>query len=398
LLNEVASGAGDEYAEFWPLDRLAREYSNGLVTARDGLVIAFDKDALVSRMTELATRSGSAESACAAFDVSLKKGWDATAARSALRASIEAGEDWVFKCLYRPFDLVELYYHPAVIQTMSSTSWHMAAGENAAILVPRTVKAGPFRHVMVTSHLSEAICLSTKTSVNGNCFPLWLYEGAKDRVLEERGLRQGALARKRSSSRSANFTAEFLAAVEQAAGAGQELAPRDVFYYLAALLHSPTYQERYASQIGSAFPRVPVPRSRALVRDLAPIGEAMRRCYDLEIEGSEEVGVRLSGEGTGEILRAEYDAARRCVWINDTQCLAPIQADEWGHFVGDYRAIERWLVGGRAVTRRGQTLTTRDVRQVGRMVGALGRLVTLTAEVDEVIRRRGGWPRPRACG
>jgi hypothetical protein len=390
LLNELASKVGDEYARFWAMDTIVKEYSNGIVTARDGLVIDFDKRVLSTRIQKFATRRGAYKNVCKAFEVSLKKGWDAAAARSALRSSVKAREDWVFDCLYRPFDMVPLYYHPAVIQTMPSTSWHMAAGDNVAILVPRTVKAGAFQHVMVTRHMSEAICLSSKTSVNGNCFPLWLYPGAKDHVLRARGLRTGPLRPQAPSAKVPNLSPAFMEAL---CGAGEEpRSPADVFHYIAAILHSRGYLERYAGLIGSGFPRIPVPRNRALVVELAETGKRLADCYDLRVEKPAGLSLRLVGAGSKQIERAEFDEATERVWINDTQHLAPITRPEWEFRVGDYRAIERWLSGGRAVTRRGRVLTPADIKRLTLIIGAIRELHLLIQRTEQIIDTHGGWP------
>jgi predicted helicase len=390
LLNELASTVGDEYARFWAMDTIVKEYSNGIVTARDGLVIDFDKRALLARIEKFATRGGTHKSVCEAFEVSLKKGWDVAAARSALRSSVKAREDWVFNCLYRPFDVVQLYYHPAVIQTMPSTSWHMAAADNVAILVPRTVKGGTFQHVMVTRHMSEAICLSSKTSVNGNCFPLWLYPGAKNQVLRSRGLRASPLPPGAPSPRIPNLSPAFMEAL---CGPGEAvLSPADVFHYIAAILHSRGYLERYAGLIGNGFPRIPVPRNPGLVVELAQTGRRLADCYDLRLEKPVGLTLRLIGAGTGKLARAEFDESRGCVWINDTQHLAPITRPEWEFRVGDYRALERWLSGGRAITRRGSALTPADVKHLALIVGAIRELRRLIHRTEQIIGEHGGWP------
>jgi len=390
LLNALSSEAGDEYAHFWAMDRIAPEYSNGIVTARDGLVIDFDKGALSTRIERFATRRGPHGNVCQAFEVSLKKGWDVAAARSSLRSSVKARENRVFPCLYRPFDVVQLYYHPAVIQTMPSTSWHMEAGDNVAILVPRTVKGGAFQHVMVTRHMSEAICLSSRTSVNGNCFPLWLYADAKKQVLRARGLRAGSPSAGAPGAKSANLSPAFMKAL---GGPGEPpLAPADVFHYIAAILHSRGYLDRYAALIGHGFPRIPVPRSRGLVTGLAEAGKQLADCYDLRLEQPADLELRLVGAGSGKLERAEFDEPGSRVWINATQHLAPITRPEWEFRIGDYRALERWLAGGRAVTRKGRTLTPDDVKRLALIVAAIRELGQLRQRIDRIVGEHGGWP------
>ncbi len=386
----------DEYSHFAPIDRAVSIYSNGLVTARDGLVVDFDKSALLARIQAFSSTTGRIEKALEEFGVSAKKGWDGVGARAAVAASLRRGEDWVMPLLYRPFEPAWIYYHPNLIQTMASTTWHMCAAENVAILVPRTVKGGGFQHVMVTRQMSEAICLSTKTSVNGNCFPLWIYSDAKKRVLAKRGVggRQSSVASKGGRAPNIDPSRFFVSPASDAPAS--DAAAETAFFYAAAVLHSKEYRKRYSDLLSRGFPRIPKARSLALAQELAALGRRLPDFYDLsatELNDSKSLsGLKLTGSGDGVVRRAEFDESHGCVWINEGQRLSPISAAQWEFSIGDYPAIQRWLVGGRAVTRKGRALSSKDLDHLSKMLPAIDALSALPADVDAAIERHGGWP------
>jgi hypothetical protein len=386
----------EEYSHFAPIDRAVSIYSNGLVTARDGLVVDFDKSALLARIQAFSSTTGPIEGALEEFCVSAKKGWDGAGARAAVAASLRQGEDWLMPFLYRPFELAWIYYHPNLIQTMASTTWHMCAAENVAILVPRTVKGGGFQHVMVTRQMSEAICLSTKTSVNGNCFPLWTYSDAKKRVLAKRGVGGRQTSVIANGGRAPNIDPSRFFETPASGALASDAAAETAFFYAAALLHSKEYRKRYSDLLGRGFPRIPKALSLALAQELAAFGRRLPALYDLsapELNGSKSVpGLTLTGLGDSVVRRAEFDESHGCVWINDGQRLAPISAAQWAFSIGDYQAIQRWLVGGRAVTRKGRTLSQKDLDHLSKVLRAIDALSTLPADVDAAIERHGGWP------
>ncbi|MBK6682849.1 MAG: hypothetical protein IPG45_00095 [Deltaproteobacteria bacterium] len=102
--------------------------------------------------------------------------------------------------------------------------------------------------------------------------------------------------------------------------------------------------------------------------------------------------LKLTGSGDGVVRRAEFDEARGCVWINDEQQIAPVTAAQWAFTIGDYQAIQRWLVGGRAVTRKGRKLSAKDLEHLSKMLRAIDALSALPASVDAAIEKHGGWP------
>ena len=103
--------AGDEYIAWTSLGSAMPGHAMGMNTHRDGLVIAFDKAELAARMDQFTSRLAP-DSQFARFFGKGTAGTDS--ARKALRSSGRL-TDLITPCLYRPFDVRYLLYHPAVV-------------------------------------------------------------------------------------------------------------------------------------------------------------------------------------------------------------------------------------------------------------------------------------------
>ncbi|MBC8278678.1 MAG: DNA methyltransferase, partial [FCB group bacterium] len=112
----------------------------------------------------------------------------------------------------------------------------------------------------------------------------------------------------------------------------KDFGPEDVFNYIYAVFHAPTYRERYAEFLKIDFPRVPLTSNRDLFRELCGLGERLVKLHlveehsdrlpDFPIEGDCEVDkVRYTEPGQGA------DAGR--VWINQTQYFAGGPPEGW---------------------------------------------------------------------
>ena len=88
--------------------------------------------------------------------------------------------------------------------------------------------------------------------------------------------------------RKPNLAPEFIAELEKKLkltfildGQGdlkKTFGPQDVFYYVYAVLHSPTYRSRYAEFLKIDFPRVPLTSSKPLFRKLITKARSLSNC------------------------------------------------------------------------------------------------------------------------
>src|SRR5665648_414491 len=156
---------------------------------------------------------------------------------------------------------------------------HMTAGPNLALVTSRMTKGESFGHVLPTRHITEVICLSSKTSNNAFVFPLYLMAEDQIRVAEGGGTPghdRGALH---------NLSPEFLGSLEArlCAGstsgdpttAGVSIDAEGVFHYIYAILEAPSYRTRFAPFLKIDFPRIPLTSDRELFRELCRLGSRL---------------------------------------------------------------------------------------------------------------------------
>lgn len=105
--------------------------------------------------------------------------------------------------------------------------------------------------------------MSPKTSNNGFLFPLYIYPDE-----EKTHLFSADESTYAQAARSPNFSPEFIASLVASLkmifvqdGKGnlkKTVGPEDIFDYLYAVLHSPTYSSRYAEFLKMDFPYLPL--------------------------------------------------------------------------------------------------------------------------------------------
>ena len=120
----------------WPaINDLFRQYSAGIITARDHVVIAEDRSTLIRRIGKMRDSKLPDNAFLAEFGIPRKKGWDVATARVQLRTVASVGDE-TRPIAYRPFDHRGIFYHQSLVWGRAyPTMQHMVARTNLAIAV-----------------------------------------------------------------------------------------------------------------------------------------------------------------------------------------------------------------------------------------------------------------------
>ncbi|HKV83040.1 MAG TPA: type ISP restriction/modification enzyme [Ktedonobacterales bacterium] len=165
--------------------------------------------------------------------------------------------------------------------------------------------------------------------------------------------------------------------------------PEDVFAYNYAVLHSPTYRERYAEFLKSDFPRVPLTSDPALFRALCALGDQLVALHLLRERLSPITRYPIKGNNLVEQVRYTEptgDTPGR-VWINKEQYFEGVPPEVWEFHIGGYQVCEKWLKD-----RKGRALTYDDLDHYQQTVAALADTRRAMDAIDEAIEEHGGWP------
>jgi len=355
--------------------------SVGILTARDGFVLDFDKNALLRRIAQFRDLSLTDGFVRQAYGLNDTRGWKLAERRKDL-ANLENWRDCVVPCLYRPFDTRSLYYHPYMVDWCRlEVMRHMLTGENLALAVPKQHKEefGALATEAIGAHKSVAAY-----DIN-YYFPLYLYPEPERPRKTKPGIGQYVSLmlfepKVLYGARKANLNPALVGALT--AAYGKAPAPEAIFHYCYAVLYSPAYRTKYAEFLRMDFPRIPFTADAKLFRKLAALGERLVALHLLQSPDLDPPACRFEGEGNncvGKDRKAglRYDADGERVYINAAQHFAPVPEAVWSYQVGGYQVCEKWLKD-----RKERGLELDDIRTYCRIVTALARTMELQQELD----------------
>ncbi|MCX6071147.1 MAG: hypothetical protein NTU91_09875 [Chloroflexi bacterium] len=385
-----------EYQAGWPITGVMPTYVNGIVTARDGFVIDFEDEVIEDRVRVFLDEKRSDAKVGEELGLSENYAWRVRDARRELRG-VRNWPRLLTDILYRPFDIRRIIYHDSVVwRTRSGVMRHMMAGRNLALCTNRYVN-GEFRHVGVTRDIINDCTLSLATKERTYLFPLFLYpdENTTD-LLGGQQL-------------SPNIGADFARVLSAAIAVPrnrevlQAITPEDVLNYVYAVFHSPGYRSRYSEFLKIDFPRLPLPGSADLFRDLARLGGELVGLHLLESPMLAKFITTYVGPKNPEVSRVAW--SDDTVWLDaastkkgqratpGTVGFGGIPEAVWNFHIGGYQVCEKWLKD-----RKGRKLLKADIDHYQRVVVALSETIRLMKEIDEVIDKHGGWPAAFATG
>ena len=165
--------------------------------------------------------------------------------------------------------------------------------------------------------------------------------------------------------------------------------PEDIFNYMYAVFHSPTYRSRYAEFLKMDFPRLPLTSNPELFRKLCALGDELVSLHLMEKQGKKITGYPVTGDSAVENVRYTEPQceARGRVWINATQYFDGVPKKVWEFHVGGYQVCAKWLKD-----RKGRKLTYDDLTHYQQIVSALAETIVLMENIDAAITASGGWP------
>lgn len=164
----------------------------------------------------------------------------------------------------------------------------------------------------------------------------------------------------------------------------KDFGPEDVFDYIYAVFHSPTYRSRYAEFLKIDFPRVPLTSDVGLFRKLVKLGDKLVKLHLLEDETLDASAIKYPVRGDHTVEKVRYVETQRQVWINSKQYFEGVPPDVWQFHIGGYQVAEKWLKD-----RKGRTLSSDDRAHYRKIIATLRETIVLMQEIDKAIPK---WP------
>lgn len=290
---------------------------------------------------------------------------------------IEISDSCINKIIYRPFDNQYIYYDTKLVErSREKIMSNMRHDDNIALLVGRQgqVCGNNIWNLVYTA--KGIVDLNVFYRGGGNVFPLYLYTynmGDEERIVNFNKDLYDSIAKGLNYLPCYDDNMQ----IDPTSEYNGVLYPQDLFDYIYAVLHSPSYRERYKEFLKIDFPRIPYPTSRDNFRDLVELGEELRQLHlmeDLPIR----TGVSFPVSGTLQVDC--YRWADNRVYINGEQYFDGVPESTWNFYIGGYQPAQKWLKD-----RKGMTLSFEDVKHYQRIIYVLKQTEQIMREIDEIM-------------
>ena len=287
---------------------------------------------------------------------------------------------------YRPFDIRNIEYDLSKVQRHRFSVMKHMLKDNLAIMTCRQLSTFDFQHILISKYLVDMCTVSLQTKETTYAFPLYLYpEESGQQTFDQSSARKPNLDAKIVAELASKLGLSFTAEKEDSKNT---FAPIDVLDYIYAVLHSPSYREKYKEFLKIDFPRVPYPKDAATFWQLVALGGQIRQIHLLEAEvveepissypiaGSNIITTKLA-QKDWQIIDKEKQLGR--IMINEEQYFDNIPLVAWEFYIGGYQPAQKWLKD-----RKDRKLDFDDIRHYNKIIVALSETARLMAEIDKI--------------
>ena len=385
------------------ISHLFNVYSLGSLTKRDRLSIGYNKEEIKEKAEYFLSNEQTIEEVCKHFGIKTKDNdkWDASATRE--NVSISKIPEHIKKLYYRPFDHRYILYDPYFVARPNTKILDNLNKPNLAIISGRqgqAVGSMSWNLSFITNTISDQ---NIYYRGGGTVFPLYLYPDNNGQLSTDgEAQRAPNLNPKLVKQIAKGLGLQFVPEKEMLQQAQHDttslqggttkqsepttFAPIDLLDYIYAVLHAPSYREKYKEFLKIDFPRVPYPTDAAVFWELVALGGKLRQIHLLESPVTEQYITQYPTGGDNVVGKLHYQDGK--VYINydkatpeaELQCFTGVPETAWNFYIGGYQPAQKWLKD-----RKGRELSNEDVFHYQKIIVALTETHRLMQEIDTVL-------------
>jgi predicted helicase len=286
-------------------------------------------------------------------------------------------DEKIKKYHYRPFDIGVVYYDGGVLgRAREKTIYHFIPNNVGLVLVsqPQAANTLFFDSAFITNCITD-----TNVFRRGGpkSYPLYLYP-----------LRSEQQTIEQTTERTPNLNPEIVKQIVEKLGLNfvsekgkdtehVEVAPIDILDYIYAVLHSPSYREKYKEFLKIDFPRVPYPKDKDTFWQLVKLGGEIRQIHLLESPVVENYITQYPIAGDNVVGKTKYENGK--VYINETQYFDNVPQIAWEFYIGGYQPAQKWLKD-----RKDRKLAFDDILHYQKIIVALSETDRWMKEIDKI--------------
>ncbi|MBQ0155759.1 MAG: N-6 DNA methylase [Bacteroidales bacterium] len=333
-------GAQEEYEKGLKIDELFKNFNSGIKTQRDDASIFIDEKSCSDMFLDW--QNLSVDELKYKYGFNDVRDWQVALAKNDVLSNKRLSD----KITYRPFDNRVCIYTGKTKGIMGYPRYNFMKhmfNSNICLTITRQTSTD-WRHCLIIDCIADMCTISARSKEGSYLFPLYLYDEAGGRHL--------------------NIKEEMLG------GRNAE----EFFAYIYAVLHSPSYREKYKEFLKIDFPRIPQPTDEKEYKRLVDLGNELIDLHLMRASLPMASLPKFPKAGSNEVEIPKY--VDGCVWINNEQYFSGVSETAWGFYVGGYQPAQKWLKD-----RKSRTLSLDDIRHYQKIIAILDK----TAEIMKTI-------------
>ena len=384
----------NDYNLFFSLNELFISKVGGVKTHRDNFIIDFDINELKNKITNFYDSSISNENIVRKYSLNEKNEWLKHKRQGTLN------DKFLQKIDYRPFDSRNIYFNAELIDRPRLPLMNNFLNPNIGLIFSRQATDSNWTAIQVSKNITDNRFHFSYKGIPVQA-PLYIYPETN-----------GQLSTSETQERVPNLNMEIVDKIASVLGMSfvpekeadgnvcmannsevrpefkETFAPIDLLDYIYAVLHSPSYREKYKEFLKIDFPKIPYPKDTKTFFDLVDLGATLRKIHLLESETVEEYITEFNIDGDCLVTKPHFaiDPVRAqnpdkvgSVWINETQYFENVPEIAWNFYIGGYQPAQKWLKD-----RKGRKLEFEDVAHYQKIIVALTETDRLMKEIDAI--------------
>ena len=354
-----------KYKKFISLENIFKERSAGIATGRDSVLVETNRSALFRKFSYEDKKIFKLTLENQGIEESLIKKWQ----RELQNINVK---EQIFSYSYRPFDIRFIIYNSKILQRARKGLMDNFAylEGNIAICTTNQSKQKNYSEVFVAETLVDKHLTGHQTYT----FPLWLYVINNKNNNNTYNNNQKALL---ENPKDTNIKKEIIELLST--GYEQPILPKQIFYYIYAILYSNAYRQKYQEFLKIDFPRIPFTKDYKLFQKLVDFGKQL---VDLHLFKSLKLNkpiARFYGKDSNAVEKRGYQEKGGKIYISDSQYFSSVKPEIWSYYIGGYQVLDKWLKD-----RKSRILSSEDIKHYCKIITALSETIEVQRQIDKV--------------
>ncbi len=372
-----------EYHNFISVRNMFDIHIDGIKTHRDHFAIGFNNEEVLNRIKDFINIKIDDKEISTKYNIKDTRDWKINKNRMEL-SKYKSLKKYLKRINYKPFDSRVIFYDKTIVELPRPLLKKNLLRKNYGLAIGRAGQN-------VGIHYLWNLCFITNIISDTNLFrrggatiyPLFIYDTEKEDLFNNNG-----------NEKEENFKSEFRKTIDSKYRERQKHRkepttdnplPEEILGYIYAVLHSPTYREKYSEFLKSDFPRIPFTDDEGKFYLLADLGWDLIQKHlmnDIPKDGKYAELGNYMGKGINEVIKPDYNESQQRLYINKNQYFDNVPPEVYEFYIGGYQVLNKYLKD-----RKGRTLSLDEIENVENVVKILAFTIDQMERIDEETRQ-----------